>query len=410
MQAVLERLHARMAQERELSRRLSAEAFEARLDEFMLAIGEDSGRLLNVLAKAAGCRAMLEAGTSVGYSTLWLADAAQETGGRVTSVEIVPAKHEQAREHLRAAGLLDRVELLTTDLLQAVSTLPGPFDLLLLDAWKDSYVPSFDALQDKLPPGALVAADNMTHPGSPAARAYQSHVRASPGWQSLLVPIGNGIELSRRRPPGVADGADGALRRVLSRLHARMAAEERLRATLKPGAFAARRPELMLAIGEATASLLHLLVLARGARRVLEIGTSVGYSTLWLADAVRQTGGRVTSLDASADKHRQAAGNLDAAGLRDRVELLTAQAPAALARLEGPFELVLLDCERPDYLPCFESFQGLLAPGALVVADNMTFPPSPHAPAYQGRVRALPGWDSLLVPIGNGIELSRKPR
>jgi predicted O-methyltransferase YrrM len=200
-----------------------------------------------------------------------------------------------------------------------------------------------------------------------------------------------------------------ALQAVLSRLHARMAAEERLRATLSPQAFAERRPELMLAIGEESGKLLHLLVLAAGATRILEIGTSVGYSTLWLADAVRQTGGRVTTLDASADKHRQAREHLHAAGLLASVDFVTAQAPACIEALPGPFDAVLLDCERHDYRPCFEAFAPKLAPGALVVADNMTVPPSPHAPAYQAHVRGLPGWDSVLVPIGNGIELSRKP-
>ncbi len=201
-----------------------------------------------------------------------------------------------------------------------------------------------------------------------------------------------------------------ALASVLARLHARMAEEQRLRTELPPEEFAARRPGLMLAIGEESAWLLHLLLGLRGARHALEIGTSVGYSTLWLADALRETGGRLTSLDGSADKHRQARANLAEAGLLDGVELVTAQAPAALEGMAGPFDFVLIDCERSDYLASLEAVRPRLAPGALIAADNMTFPPSPHAGAYQQHVRGLPGWDSLLVPIGNGIELSRSPR
>jgi predicted O-methyltransferase YrrM len=200
-----------------------------------------------------------------------------------------------------------------------------------------------------------------------------------------------------------------ALKTVLSRLHARIAAEEALRRTLPPDGFAARRSGLMLAVGEDTGRFLHLLLRACRAQAVLELGTSVGYSTLWLADALRGRGGRITSLDASADKHRQARENLGEAGLLESVRLVTAKAPAALRELPGPFDFVLLDCERPDYLPCFEACQAALAPGALVVADNMTTPPSPHAGRYQQHVRALAGWSSLLVPIGNGLELSRKP-
>jgi predicted O-methyltransferase YrrM len=164
----------------------------------------------------------------------------------------------------------------------------------------------------------------------------------------------------------------------------------------------------MLAVGEDTGRLLHLLVLACGARHVLEIGTSAGYSTLWLADAARQTGGRVTSVDANADKLRQARAHLEEAGLLEQVELVHGSAPGVLDALAIPFDLVLLDCERHDYVPCLEALLPRLGAGALIAADNMTFPPSPHAAAYQARIRGAPGWQSVRVPIGNGVELSRK--
>lgn len=408
LEAVLHRLHDRMRREEDLWQRLSAEQRDAHLDEMMLPIGEEAGRFLNLLAKAARSRTILELGTSVGYSTLWLADAAQETGGRVTTVDANPDKTAQARGYVADAGLADSVDFITGDAVAACRDVPGPVELVLLDTWKDVYLPCFEALHDNLAPGALVAADNMIHGESPNTRAYQAHVRAAPGFASVLVPIGNGIEVTRRMEPDGAPWPDAALDGVLERLHERMAEEARLRTELSAEAFAARRPELMLAIGEETARLLHTLALAAGATRILEIGTSVGYSTLWLADAARRTGGRVTTLDGSADKHRQAREHLAAAALPEHVELVTDLAPAALAGLAGPFDLVLLDCERHDYLPCFQAFAGKLAPGALVVADNMTFPPSPHAPAYQRHVRGLPGFESMGVPIGNGVELTRR--
>ncbi len=153
---------------------------------------------MNLLAKAARARAILELGTSVGYSTLWLAEAARATGGMVTSVDANPAKHAEARANLEEAGLLPWVELVTGDALAVLDERPGPFELVLLDAWKDAYVPCWEALQGKLAPGALVLADNMTRPESPGTRAYQRRVRETPGYETMTVPIGNGIELTRR--------------------------------------------------------------------------------------------------------------------------------------------------------------------------------------------------------------------
>lgn len=194
---------------------------------------------------------------------------------------------------------------------------------------------------------------------------------------------------------------------VLARLHARMTEEDTLRNTLPREEWLRRRPEMMLAIGEQAGRLLNLLVKTAGARALLEIGTSVGYSTLWLAEAARTTGGRVVSLDVNPAKHAQARANLAEAGLEHLVELITGDALAALATLPGPFDFVLLDAERDMYGACFEALRPRLAPGALVAADNMTFPPSPHAGPYQEQVRSTPGFASLLVPIGNGVELSR---
>ncbi len=168
----------------------------------MLAVGPDAGRFMNLLVKTAGARRVLELGTSVGYSTVWLAEAVQETNGRVVSLDPVAHKHRQARQHLEAAGLAHRVELITDDALEALAQLEGPFDFVLVDLWKRLYVPCFDALYPrKLAAGAIIVADNMLQPESarPRAEEYQRRVRSAPGMESVLVPIGSGLELSRYR-------------------------------------------------------------------------------------------------------------------------------------------------------------------------------------------------------------------
>lgn len=198
-QAVLARLHERMAREKKILADISSEEFAGRVDEFMLPVGEEVGRLLNLLVKAARAKTLLELGTSVGYSTLWLAEAARAVGGHVFSMDENPAKHEQARENLREAGLAGQVTLITGDALKEIPALRGGLDFVLLDVWKSGYLPCYEALRPKLNAGAILAADNMIRPESARehTEAYQASVRATPGMDSVLVPIGNGIELSR---------------------------------------------------------------------------------------------------------------------------------------------------------------------------------------------------------------------
>ncbi|HVV92947.1 MAG TPA: O-methyltransferase [Hyphomicrobiales bacterium] len=169
------------------------------LDRRLLAVGPETGALLNLLAKGTGARRVLELGTSYGYSTLWFADAARATGGRVLTVELDPAKQDFARRMLERAGLRDVVEFHAGDALDVLPRLDGPFDFVLVDLWKDLYIPCLDLFYPKLAPGALIAADNMTEPRSNRANAaaYRHAVRAKPHITSLLLPVGHGIELSR---------------------------------------------------------------------------------------------------------------------------------------------------------------------------------------------------------------------
>jgi predicted O-methyltransferase YrrM len=203
---------------------------------------------------------------------------------------------------------------------------------------------------------------------------------------------------------------DAKLRTVLDRLELEMEREDGLRATLPAAEWQARRKDLMLAIGPEAGRFLNLLVKAASAQRVLELGTSAGYSTLWLADAVRETGGGVVTLDRNASKHAQAARNLAEAGLARYVELLTAEAAAGIRTLSGPFDFVLLDADRSAYVACFQAFSPLLRPGGLAVADNMAFPNAAETQPYRDAVRGHRDYESVAVPIGNGLELSRKLR
>jgi predicted O-methyltransferase YrrM len=167
------------------------------------------------------------------------------------------------------------------------------------------------------------------------------------------------------------------------------------------------RPRRMLNITADTGRLLWILVRAARATRILEIGTSNAFSTIWLADAARETGGCVTTLELLPEKIALARENLGRAGLADRVDIREGRAADTLTTLPGPFDLVFLDANRPDYLQYLELVVPKLAPGGLLVADNVVS----HAAElgeYLARVKSDPRLFSVTIPIGNGEEISFK--
>ena len=197
---VISEYEPRLAAETALMQSIDASQMRARRDEFLLPIGPDTARVLHTLIKGAKSRSILELGTSYGYSTLWLADAARETDGKVVSLELAADKALHARAALSRAGVADRVDIRVGNALETLPRLAGPFDFVLLDLWKDLYIACLDLIYPKLAPGAFVVADNMIHPELVRADAarYQRRIRQLE-FDTVLLPIGSGIEVSRRR-------------------------------------------------------------------------------------------------------------------------------------------------------------------------------------------------------------------
>jgi predicted O-methyltransferase YrrM len=169
------------------------------------------------------------------------------------------------------------------------------------------------------------------------------------------------------------------------------------------------RPKRMLNITPDTGRLLWTLVRSAGATRLLEVGTSNAYSTIWLADAARATGGRVTTLERNPDKARLARENLGRAALLDLVTIVEGPAGDTLAALPGPFDFVFLDADRPSYRLYLDLALPRLVAGGLLVADNVVS----HADElrdYLARVKSHPDLFSVTVPIGKGEEISFKLR
>jgi predicted O-methyltransferase YrrM len=151
-----------------------------------------------------------------------------------------------------------------------------------------------------------------------------------------------------------------------------------------------------------------VLIKAMGARRILEIGTSNGYSTLWLADAAAHTGGAVTTVEMSPEKIAMARGNFDRAGLAGRITQREGDAGGILRGLDnGAFDLVFLDSKRSAYLDWWPELKRILRAGGLLVVDNATSHAHEMA-AFTDAVRGDGGFTTSLVPVGKGEFLAVK--
>jgi predicted O-methyltransferase YrrM len=170
----------------------------AHRDEFLLPVGPEVGRFLHSLVLARRPSRVLELGTSYGYSTLFLADAVMQVGGTLITMDKADYKQAFARSMIAKAGLLSVMDFRLGDAVSLIGADDGPFDLVLLDIWKDLYVPCLHALHPKLSDEGIIAADNMIEPEvvRADARKYRAAVRALPDMQTALLPIGSGIELS----------------------------------------------------------------------------------------------------------------------------------------------------------------------------------------------------------------------
>jgi predicted O-methyltransferase YrrM len=198
VKAVLEAYHARMREEDKARHEAHATPRVSDWrDKALLAVGPDTGQLINILARSFKAPTILELGTSYGYSGIWLAEAARATGGRVITMELQDYKSAYAREMAIKAGLGDYIDFKVGDAVRMIAELPIGVDFVLVDLWKDLYVPCLEAFYPKLNPGAIIVADNMIRPGNEEVKRYGKAVRAQPGITSVLLPVGSGIEVSR---------------------------------------------------------------------------------------------------------------------------------------------------------------------------------------------------------------------
>jgi predicted O-methyltransferase YrrM len=177
-------------------------------------VGPEVGAFLHVLATAIGATRMLEVGTAIGYSGVWLARALPPAGMLLT-MEADAARARRAREHFVRAGVGDRVSVIIGDARRMLAKVAGPFDFIFQDGDKRLYTPLLDRLVELLRPGGLLVTDNVLWDGevvpgyadSPkrdaaetlAIAQYNERLNADPRLMTTIVPLRDGLAISLKR-------------------------------------------------------------------------------------------------------------------------------------------------------------------------------------------------------------------
>lgn len=171
-----------------------------------------TGQLLHVLAAAIGARRVVEVGTAIGVSALYMARALPEDG-TIVSFEVDPERHAAARAYLDRAGVGDRADLRLRDAREGLAELTESFDLAFLDGVKAQYVDYLDGILPHVRSGGLIAVDNVLMSGTvgegvgdghwtdeqvAAARAFNGQLLSHPQLTATLTPVGDGVALAVR--------------------------------------------------------------------------------------------------------------------------------------------------------------------------------------------------------------------
>lgn len=172
-------------------------------------------------------------------------------------------------------------------------------------------------------------------------------------------------------------------------------------------------------------ALLRVLATGLAATRILEVGTAIGYSGIWLAGAL-PSGGMLCTMEMDPARAREARDNFALAGLADRVSVIVGDAQRMLAKVAGPFDLIFQDGDKQLYTPLLDRLVALLRPGGLLITDNVLwdgevvpgFLPSPRRDPvetraiaeYNERVASHPQLTTAIVPLRDGVSISVKKR
>jgi len=173
-------------------------------DERMLAISSETGEFFNILLKAMKAKKILEIGMSVGFSTLWFADAILANNGKIITIEENRGKIARAKKNFEEAGVGAQIEIREGKALQILHKLATSeselqqFDFVFLDADKENNIEYFDLVLPLVRIGGIIATDNILYPEKfrPEMKKFTEHIKSKPNVQTITLDLGNGEEIS----------------------------------------------------------------------------------------------------------------------------------------------------------------------------------------------------------------------
>jgi caffeoyl-CoA O-methyltransferase len=169
------------------------------VDAGQLAVSEEDGRLLRVMAATSHAKRALEIGSASGYSAVWIGLGLRDTGGRLVTIEYDPVRAREAADNVRRAGLGDIVQVIQGDAFKEIPKLPGTFDFVFLDAWKKDYKRFLDMLLPRLDAGGVFMAHNVVNKGKDMPD-FLATIETNPALLTAIVtPSGEGISISVKR-------------------------------------------------------------------------------------------------------------------------------------------------------------------------------------------------------------------
>jgi len=162
-------MRIRKGVDKSISRPIQPSDFE----QAYIPISKEQGEAIRQLIVQNDCKNVVEFGTSFGISTIYIADAVRQTGGKIITTELLESKATRAIQNISNAGLSDYVEVRIGDAMETLKGHTAPIDFLFLDGWKDLYLPLFQLLEPQFHSGTLIYADNMDMAG---AEYYEDYV------------------------------------------------------------------------------------------------------------------------------------------------------------------------------------------------------------------------------------------
>jgi len=166
----------------------------------------------------------------------------------------------------------------------------------------------------------------------------------------------------------------------------------------------------LYAVSEEDGKFLRVLAATRGTKRALEIGGASGYSAIWIGLALRETGGRLTTIEYDAKRAKENAANITRAGLTDVVTVIAGDAFAEIPKLPGTFDFVFLDAWKPDYKKFFDVVFPRLDTGGVFLAHNVVNKRDEMKDFLQAITTRPGAWTTVVSPSSEGMSITYKTR